>query len=428
MSTLLSPNSQAILLLTTPLIVGRGQPSSELLSQGEYNRLARILRESDHQPADLLGPNAGELIKKCRGVIEGGRLERLLGRGFLLSQAIEHWQARGLWVVSRADPNYPRRLKARLKEDAPPVLYGSGEMSILETGGLAIVGSRHVDDALLDYTEGVGRLASMAGRTVISGGARGIDQAAMRGALRAGGNVVGVLADSLERTALARDNREALMSTQLVLISPYDPGAGFNVGHAMQRNKLVYALSDVALVVNSDYENGGTWAGAVEQLAKLRLVPIYVRSGKGTGRGLEELRRMGALPWPNPTTTGALADALSVQSHVETGSRVQEQLAFSSGEELEKANEIQSERSSGESPVSQAVTAPATPADALFAKVRELLEHMGTPKNESEVAADLQVSKIQAREWLQRLVDEGVLEKLAKPTRYRSAIGAGRLL
>lgn len=428
MTTLLSPNSQAILLLTTPLIVGRGQPSSELLSHGEYNRLARVLRENDHQPADLLEPTAGELIKKVRGVIEGGRLERLLGRGFLLSQAIEHWQARAIWVVSRADPNYPRRLKARLKEDAPPVLYGCGEMSVLETGGLAIVGSRNVDDVLLDYTEGVGRLASMAGWTVISGGARGIDQAAMRGALQAGGSVVGVLADSLERTALARANREALMSRQLVLVSPYDPGAGFNVGHAMQRNKLVYALSDVALVVNSDYENGGTWAGAVEQLAKLRLVPIYVRSGEGTGRGLEELRRMGALPWPNPTTTGALAEVLSVQSYVEKGSRVQEQLAFSSGEEPEKANEIQSERSSGESPVSQTVTAPATPAEALFAKVRELLERMGTPKNESEVAADLKVSKTQAREWLQRLVEEGVLEKLTKPTRYRSAIGAGRLL
>src|SRR2546426_2757105 len=312
MSTPLSPNSQAILLLTTPLIAGRGQPSSELLTHGEYNRLARVLRQNHNEPADLLGPSASELIKKCHSVIDGGRLERLLGRGFLLSQAIERWQARAIWIVSRADSNYPRRLRARLKEDAPPVLYGCGEATILEMGGLAIVGSRHVHDALLEYTEGIGRLASAARRTVISGGARGIDQAAMRGALEAGGRVVGVLADSLERAALARDNREALMSGQLVLISPYDPAAGFNVGHAMQRNKLIYALADAALVVNSDYENGGTWAGAVEQLGKLRFVPVYVRSGEDTGKGLEELRRMGALPWPNPTTTEAFAEILSV--------------------------------------------------------------------------------------------------------------------
>ena len=44
MSTSLSPNTQAILLLTAPLIVGRGEPSSDLLTPGEYRRLARLLR------------------------------------------------------------------------------------------------------------------------------------------------------------------------------------------------------------------------------------------------------------------------------------------------------------------------------------------------------------------------------------------------
>lgn len=428
MSTPLSPNSQAILLLTTPLIAGLGQPSSELLTHGEYNKLARVLRQNHQQPADLLGPSAGELIKKCQSVVDGGRLERLLGRGFLLSQAIERWQARAIWVVSRADSNYPRRLKARLKEDAPPVLYGCGEATILEMGGLAIVGSRHVDDALLEYTEGIGRLASAARRTVISGGARGIDQAAMRGALEAGGSVVGVLADSLERAALARDNREALMGGQLVLISPYDPAAGFNVGHAMQRNKLIYALADAALVVNSDYENGGTWAGAVEQLGKLRLVPIYVRSGEDTGKGLEELRRRGALPWPNPTTAEAFVETLSVQIHLGSGARAQEQLSFSSSDEPEKTDGVQNGRLSSEWPVSQSASVVTTPAEALFAKVKELLEQMETPKSDAEVAAELQVSTTQAKEWLQRLVKEGVLEKVSRPTRYRSTTNVRRLL
>ena len=179
-----------------------------------------------------------------------------MGRGFLLSQAIERWQARAIWVVSRADADYPRRLKTRLKDDAPPILYGCGDAAILDTGGLAVVGSRHVDDALVEYTEGIGRLAARARRTLVSGGARGIDQAAMRGALEAGGKVAGVLADSLERTALNREHRNFLMDGQLVLISPYDPSAGFNVGHAMQRNKLIYALADAALVVNSDYREG----------------------------------------------------------------------------------------------------------------------------------------------------------------------------
>lgn len=314
MSFSLSPNAQAILLLTAPLIAGRNQPSIDLLTPGEYKRLARILREEQRQPADLLSSDIQEALGKDQQLIDSGRLERLLARGFLLSQAIERWQTRGIWVVSRADAEYPKRWKSRLKEDAPPVLYGCGDLGILDTGGLAVVGSRHVDDALITFTEDIGRLAAGAHRTLVSGGARGIDQAAMRGALDTGGQVVGVLADSLERAVLNREHRNALMNGQLVLVSPYDPMAGFNVGHAMQRNKLIYALADAALVVSSDYEKGGTWAGAVEQLEKLRLVPVYIRTNGEPSKGLEALRRKGALPWPDPATPEAFADLLAAKT------------------------------------------------------------------------------------------------------------------
>ena len=132
----------------------------------------------------------------------------------------------------------------------------------------------------------------------------------MRGALEAGGRVAGVLADSLERAAMNREHRHALLEGQLVLISPYDPSVGFNVGHAMQRNKLIYALADAALVVNADLQKGGTWAGASEQLDKLHLVPVYVRSTGELGKGLEALRKKGALPWPNPEDTDGFNAAL----------------------------------------------------------------------------------------------------------------------
>jgi DNA processing protein len=73
-----------------------------------------------------------------------------------------------------------------------------------------VVGSRDVDDALVEYTESIGRLTAKARKTLVSGGARGIDQAAMRGALEAGGMVSGVLADSLERSAMNREHRRAI--------------------------------------------------------------------------------------------------------------------------------------------------------------------------------------------------------------------------
>lgn len=333
MSTSISSNTQAILMLTAPLVAGRDEPASELLTPGEFNRLSRFLQGNQREPADLLGSDAGNLLKECACVIDNARLERLLGRGFLLSQAVERWQARAIWVVSREDDNYPCRWKTRLNENAPSLVYGCGDAAILETGGLAIVGSRDVDEVLVEYTENVGRLAAQAQRTVVSGGARGIDQAAMRGALQEGGQVAGVLADSLERAALVREHREVLMDGRLVLVSPYDPAAGFHVGQAMQRNKLIYALADAALVVSSDYGKGGTWTGAVEQLEKLKFVPVYVRSGAETGKGLEALRQKGALPWPDPDTSEGFAEALAVQVQPESSVPEQTELLFMAQED-----------------------------------------------------------------------------------------------
>lgn len=458
MTPVLSPNTQAILLLTAPLIAGRGTASSDLLSPGEYKRLARHLREIQRQPADLLSPDAAEILRACQPVIDEGRLQKLLGRGFLLSQVIERWQARAIWVVSRADAEYPRRLKTRLREDAPAVLYGCGDTALLETGGLAVVGSRHVDDALIDYTMAVGRLAARAGRTLFSGGAKGIDQAAMRGALEGGGKVCGVLADSLEKTTMNREHRNLLLDGQLVLISPYDPSAGFNVGNAMQRNKLIYALADTSLVVSSDFNKGGTWAGAVEQLDKLKFVPVFIRSTGESSAGLDGLRKKGALPWPNPQDVDSFEDVFNVAMPAPTASPQVGFALFSNedptsadakptapvpadaaplaaSEPLAPVDVVSNAQPTATAleeppPVTPGAVAPtdkakespqpeSTPADALFAAVRAAIQQLlSTPMKDTEVATALDVSSAQAKVWLQRLVDEGVIEKRKKPVGY----------
>ncbi len=422
MNNSVSENTQAILLLTAPLIVGHEAYSSEMLSQGEYNRLEKILQEKQHEPADLLGPEAEEILSQFHSIVDSPRIMRLLGRGFLLSQAIERWHARSIWVISRADLDYPALLKIRLKDAAPVVLYGCGDNSVLNSGGLAIVGSRHVDNDLIEYTETIGRLTAMAGKTVVSGGARGIDQAAMRGALQSGGRVIGALADSLERLTLARDSREFLINEQLVLISAYDPAAGFNVGHAMQRNKIIYALADAALIVSSDYESGGTWAGAIEQLEKLRIIPVYARSDGEIGKGLQALTSKGALPWPNPSSPEALAEALSVKVSPVRDAPARENFPLQLSNEPAKPFEfVPTIAIQAPKPLLEQVAPPwVTPEDKLFAKVREIIREMKMPKTIDEVATDLNVSKSQARQWLQRLVKEGVLQRKQRPLRFFS--------
>lgn len=440
MTNVLSNNTQAILLLTAPLIAGRSEQTRELLTPSEYKRLARHLHQLSKEPADLLASDADEILRQSQAVVDAARLKWLLGRGFALSQAIDRWQARGIWVVSRADSNYPQRLRDRLREDRPAVLYGCGERSILECGGLAVVGSRDVDEALVEYTESIGRLTAKARKTLVSGGARGIDQAAMRGALEAGGTVSGVLADGLEKSVMNRDHRRLLMDGQLVLVSPYDPGAGFNVGNAMQRNKLIYALADAALVVNSDFEKGGTWAGAVEQLGKLKFVPVFVRSTGSASTALTALLNKGAFPWPNPEDADGLVEALAVAPSTTRASALPSQLTLAADDDpstdatdatdapvspvVPPAPVVLSTTPMPESPeVEMAVATPAAspqpaerdPADDLHDAAKQaILSVLKAPKTIGELVDALRITEGQLRLWLGTLVAEGAIRKTRK--------------
>ncbi|MGA2747191.1 MAG: DNA-processing protein DprA [Verrucomicrobiota bacterium] len=428
--TPLTPNTQAILLLTAPLVAGRGDLSAKLFSLGEYNRLARLLREKQKQPADLIGTDANELISVCARQFGKERLETLLGRGFLLSQAVERWSARSIWVISRADSLYPKRLKTRLKEDAPPLLYGCGDLALLEKGGLAVVGSRHVDEELVSYTEGVGKLAAEAHRTLISGGAKGIDRAAISGVLQSGGEAVAVMSDSLERAAITQENREPLIDRRLVLVSPFDPAAGFNVGNAMQRNKVIYAIADAGLVVTSDFEKGGTWAGAIEQLEKFHFVPVFVRNGSHAGRGNSALIHHGGLPWPNPQSGSELAGVLLAAIESVAAEPKQKTLSFALREQP-PAYQAKNAENNLMAPQPEQISneTNSSPAEILFNAVRKILKRELTEaRTEKETAEMLDVSKTQAKAWLTKLVDDGEVERTAKPVRYRAAGVAGRLL
>jgi predicted Rossmann fold nucleotide-binding protein DprA/Smf involved in DNA uptake len=255
--------------------------------------------------------------------------------------------------------------------------------------------------------------------------------------------VTGILADSLERAALNLGNRDWLLGEQLVLVSPYDPSAGFNVGHAMQRNKLIYALADAALIMSADYEKGGTWAGAIEQLQRLRFVPVYVRSTGDIGRGLQALTKMGAKPWPNPQNSDQF---LAVFDESEsTPDDEQSQLAFqstssepeepkeplihppsenasntpTSGKILEQESHFCSEPSSEATQILTDHIARLEPAGSLIGCVRDILVRLLlTPKSESEIASILQVSTAQTKVWLQKFIDEEVLDKRLRPVRY----------
>ena len=293
----LDKQAQAIMLLTVAF-GKKASGAAKPLSNREWGKFAGWLREHDLQPSFLLEGDLQDVLAGWHGVdnsIPLTRLEQLLDRGGALGLVLEKWQRAGLWTMTRSDPDYPARLKQRLKEQSPPVLFGCGDRRLLNQGGMAVVGSRNADEAALDITRKLGAEIARQGRSVVSGGARGVDQAAMIGALEKEGTAVGVLADSLLRAATSAMYRPYLRSSNLVVVSPYNPEAGFNVGNAMARNRCVYCLADQAMVISSDLDKGGTWQGATEAL-QARWVPLWAMTG-GKASGNAELIKRGAKPW-----------------------------------------------------------------------------------------------------------------------------------
>jgi predicted Rossmann fold nucleotide-binding protein DprA/Smf involved in DNA uptake len=330
----ISENTRALLLLNAPLIVGTADgDSAPILTLSEFNKLTRRLKELAVEPVELLGPDRTELLKNLSPLMLPERLESLLDRGFQMSQALEKWSARGIWIMSRTDSDYPEKLKSKLKDHAPPLIYGCGDKSLLQSGGLAVVGSRDADEQSLDFTRSAGSLGAAAGITIISGGAKGVDRAAMQGSLEAGGAAVGVLSDQLLRMTVATDCREPIREGRLTLVSLVDPAARFNVGNAMQRNKIIYALADAGLIVSSDVNKGGTWAGAIEQLERFKNCTIYVRNDADAPEGNRRLQERGALPWPRPETADELKSALSTPSQNSDTSRAEPYLPLFAMEE-----------------------------------------------------------------------------------------------
>ena len=229
---------------------------------------------------------------------------------------MENLFARGLWAVTRVDERYPANLRDTLKHQAPTVLFGAGEIHLLQRAGVAVVGSRNIDEAGAAFAREVGRKASLrssrwfpaarAARIASRWMARS-KLAALRSAL---------LADSLEAPSA---RRRARASARRKLASAYAlcADAGFSVGAAMGRNKLIYGLAEFAVVVSSDHQTGGTWAGAVEAL-KADWCPVLVRDGDGVPRGNHELLKLGATALPTDQLPEISDFAEWVQQHAQT--------------------------------------------------------------------------------------------------------------
>jgi predicted Rossmann fold nucleotide-binding protein DprA/Smf involved in DNA uptake len=399
----MTDDSTAIALLTLRL-GDASENAAKPLTPSEYGRLAEWLQANSLSPSDLLAadhPDGLESWGDSR--ITADRVARLLDRSSAMALQLERWHRAGLWLITRADrDDYPSRLKKRLGSVAPPVLFGSGDRRILIKGGLAVVGSRDIDETHSLIAGKLGRLAAQAGLTVISGLARGVDQWAMRGALGTGGQAVGVLGERLLRHSVDKVWRERIAAGDLVLVSAVDPEAPFSTGTAMGRNKYIYCLADAAVVVHAKDGAGGTWAGAKEAISKA-WIPVWVATGHGV-EGNQALVNRGALKLPDELTVETVAALESFDAGAED-----HQTPASSGPQLTIAESSQPDYQSA-----QKLAVEDTTQDRDFYVLfchRALASLASHPLREKQLAEQLDLVPSQVRVWLKRAVEDGLLIK-----------------
>lgn len=284
--TTLDEKDLAALALTSRLVDSTVRP----LSSREFWALRRRV-----EPTALHGMTATDISADLMIPADNAeRIAQLFDRVAGLAIALEKLDHSGIWTITGVGEGYPKRLHARLRDAAPVVLHGVGDNSLLDTDGVGVVGSRDISAEGSNVAREIAHGAVKAGLPVISGAARGVDSNAMNAAFEAGGRVVGIPADSLQRAVARRGTRQGVAKGRISLITPYPPTTAFSRGNAMGRNKIIYGLSRCTIVVASDLETGGTWAGATEAL-KNSYGRIASWTGAGSGAGNRALVDSGAI-------------------------------------------------------------------------------------------------------------------------------------
>ena len=225
-------------------------------------------------PEDIFFADREELL--LAEDVPPGQAELALNRDLSAADRIlADCQRLGQRILTIQDAEYPQRLRNIF--DPPLVLYVKGRMPVMdEEAASAVVGSRECTPYGTACGERLGRELAASGAVVVTGLARGVDSAAARGALRAGGSVVGVTGGGLD-VVYPPENGDlyADVAARGVLLSEYPPGSPPDKAHFPVRNRIMSGLSVAALVVEAPGHSGAliTARLALEQGREVYAVP-----------------------------------------------------------------------------------------------------------------------------------------------------------
>lgn len=189
--------------------------------------------------------------------------------------------------------NYPANLADI--DDAPLVLWANGQVNLLKTTQIAMVGSRHASPNALRHTRNISRDLAQHGLTLTSGGAKGIDRACHEAAIDCGGKTIAVLGCGID-VVYPRINQTLFqkIAEQGLLLSEYPLGTQPRPGHFPRRNRIISALSSVVAVMEAELKSGSlvTAAHALQQGRDIYAMPGDV--GNPNCEGCHKLIQDGA--------------------------------------------------------------------------------------------------------------------------------------
>ena len=270
----LTGGEYGFLLLTSKL----GDPERKPLTVAQFRELMDranrihcqdMSREMEEQDFVSIGYSPGF----ARHILDLLRDEALLD--WYLTRARKN----GCVPVTRATKHYPLIVRKRLGLDAPGVLWARGDLGLLDTPAIALVGSRELREENRVFAEEVGRQAALQGLTLVSGNARGADKTAQNACLQAGGRVISVVADSL----LAHKPKE-----HVLYLSENGFDEEFSAQRALSRNRIIHTLGRIVFVAQSDLHKGGTWDGTAKNLRSSWSPVVCFQDGSEAMKVLEQ--------------------------------------------------------------------------------------------------------------------------------------------
>ncbi|MCD6416304.1 MAG: DNA-processing protein DprA [Planctomycetes bacterium] len=220
-----------------------------------------------------------------------------------------------IYPLIEGRPGWPERLTLSPGESAPAVLFVKGDPSILSRSCVAVVGSRRPSREALGAAGLFAYEQAAAGATVVSGGARGIDSAGRRAALKAGATAV-IAPVGMVRFRWEWFRPDCPPRGRWCVLSQFPPDNGWENSQALRRNRLIVALSR-AVVAFDPRDSGGTWNSCAHALGLGK--PLFVvrgARGEANKRAQRKLVRRGAVALDPARMPDAAAFARLVEEYI----------------------------------------------------------------------------------------------------------------